>query len=165
MMLAPDSHPSIALPRAGYGLSPQTLRENEALELRIRKCAGLYQQVNELLQGQAGKNRGRLTREALFSLAEQMISALGTPRIDRLATRKKEGLMCWFCENINDLVKILHMGGATVPQTPLSLPQFPRASEPSHDEPEPPAPLPDFPPAALTWGTVTTYDFFDWSRW
>jgi hypothetical protein len=124
----------------------------------------LYDQVNEFLQSQADKTKGKVTREVLFSLADQMISTRGSPKIDRLASRKKEGLMCWFCENISALVSILRMQGVDMGPNGQLLGRTPRAAEQARVEPE--APLcPDLPEPELTWGTVTSYDFFDWSRW
>jgi hypothetical protein len=44
------------------------------------------------------------THSNLQDLAESLIRQRGLPAIDRLARRKKPGLICWFCENCPDLL-------------------------------------------------------------
>jgi hypothetical protein len=64
-----------------------------------RRCNGaLYDRMTQILGVVLG---GKITKRNLMDLAEK-IAAQKQIKIDRGAKRMKEGLICWFCENVCD---------------------------------------------------------------
>jgi hypothetical protein len=162
-------------PSATTLLSHQTIRENTLLQLRIRRCGATYQEVADFLVDQATRSNKKLTHALLLSLANEMIATRGCPKLDRLAVRKKEGLICWFCEHAHELVSTVSAGrfpttaqtgrhaallaAKAQPPPPVSLAPPPVTVQPPEPKPEEPA------RPFLGWGNETTEDFLAWLAW
>ena len=78
-------------------------QEIKKLNFRRRKTAGLYQEVlkalNNLYNGDYKHKQGLLLANA--------ISMMINVKVDRQSTRRKDGLICWFCENWDIIKDIL----------------------------------------------------------
>jgi hypothetical protein len=75
-------------------------------------------------------------------LAHKLIEERHLPRFDRLAQRKKEAVICWFCENCPDLVRNpdVHARDLAVALSELTPRSTPRSAEaPGGKEGEVPA--------------------------
>jgi hypothetical protein len=140
-------------------LSPQTLRENEILAERVRKWGSLFRQVTEFLEDQANRRKVKLTRDVMLELAGEMVATLGCPRIDRIAYRQKQGILCWFCENFQDLMQFLNQQARRHKPPCATAVPIPTLSPPQEANP---LLCEEFEPSTLTWGDRGAEDFFDW---
>jgi hypothetical protein len=87
-------------------LSPSGLQEQQLLAERIANCGDQYYTMQRYLQGVAAAYKRNLTRELLHKLALDIIPVVKCAKIDRLASRKKDGMICWFTENCMFLLDI-----------------------------------------------------------
>jgi hypothetical protein len=76
----------------------QTVRDEHALELRKRKAGEQYHVIEAWLQQIIGK---KPTRQRLLTADTKLceLEIVHNPP-DRLCKRKKDALICWFCENL-----------------------------------------------------------------
>jgi hypothetical protein len=77
----------------------QTMRDEERLSNRCRRAGPLFVTMHQFLTLVKGKLRYR----DMLSFAKDLAQPRGL-KIDRLAQRTKNGLICWFCENYRDLL-------------------------------------------------------------
>jgi hypothetical protein len=87
-------------------MSPSGLREQQALTARIASCGNMFFTMKTYLEGIACLSKKNLTREVLHKLAREVNCIVECPKIDRLASRKKDGMICWFAENCTFLLGI-----------------------------------------------------------
>jgi hypothetical protein len=81
---------------AARASTAQTERDNAELLARMKRAAASYRTVERFLECKVGP---RLTREKLFALADRLYAQqIVDDPPDRLCRRKKEALICWFCE-------------------------------------------------------------------
>jgi hypothetical protein len=91
----------------------QTARDERTLELRKRKVGSQYAATEACLERALGR---KLTRKKLLAAANQLYErrVVEYPP-DRLCKRKKEALICWFCENVRP------PAGPELPMLPIPL--------------------------------------------
>jgi hypothetical protein len=102
-------------------MSPSGLREQEALSLRIANCGSMFVTMKTYLEGVASRYNKNLTRELLHKLAVDISGIVECPKIDRLATRKKDGMICWFAENCTMLLDISAWAAALGRRLPVPI--------------------------------------------
>jgi hypothetical protein len=110
--------------------------------------------MQDYLESVAACSNKRFTREFLHDLAIDVIRVMGCPDIDRLASRKKGALICWFCEHCAFLPQIPHYcrmaASIAVPVNPPPAPA-PAAPAPAH--------------SAMNWRDWDDRDeFSDWAK-
>jgi hypothetical protein len=161
--------------RSTETLSPQTLRENETLHKRIRACGLVYPEVSSRLEDYATRSGIKLTHNMLMRLAGQMIATVGSPQVDRVARRHKAGAICWFCENMGALTRMLNRNewpaGLESPPAAVPPPQMLVAAPVQHQA-APTVPLGEPQPepedavlTAIRWETEKIDDPFRWFDW
>jgi hypothetical protein len=142
-------------------MTAQTDRDNAELLARMRRASACYKPMEAFLEGQIGS---RLTREKLFSLANRLYAQqIVDDPPDRLCRRKKEALVCWFCEHLVQVYSRLTPRNAAPPER---LPEFEPPVEPHSPVDMPGRPSGDVADVAA-WGepTPSEDDFADmaWS--
>jgi hypothetical protein len=80
-------------------LSPAGAQEQQMVAARIAKLGSSYNTMHNYLENVAKCSNRHFTRQYLRELAEDIIPIMRCPKVDRLASRKKAALICWFCEN------------------------------------------------------------------
>jgi hypothetical protein len=95
----------------GKVLSPNGLQEQQLLAARIAKCGIMYRTMEQYLEGVAAASKKALTREVLYKLAIDIIRVVRCSRIDRMAARRRAGIICWFVENCTFLLDISARSG------------------------------------------------------
>lgn len=83
-------------------LSKRTLKDHEKIDKRLDSCKNIFEKVKKLLQTIFGKWQIGQFREISMKIANDACL-----NIDHLAKRYNKCLICWFCENWNDVVIIL----------------------------------------------------------
>jgi hypothetical protein len=78
----------------------QTMIDHERSNERRRRVGPLYDQMCVIL---TRLTSGKLNRAILLGLAEQLAKQKGIT-VDRTAKRLKDCLICWFCENCQELL-------------------------------------------------------------
>lgn len=76
-------------------VSLQNMKDHDEILFRMRACGVQIDLVTEILEC---KNGGRVTVEHLLSFARKLSKKIGV-RLDRLANRNRNALLCWYCEN------------------------------------------------------------------
>jgi hypothetical protein len=79
---------------------PQTQRDQDRFNKRRRAQGDLFEKMTQLLTVTTGR---KLSRTRLLELARTISEQRGIV-LDRCATRLKGGLICWFCENANEIL-------------------------------------------------------------
>lgn len=98
---------------------PQTESDrNHAIERR-RNNAALFDRMTEILTQVVG---GKLTKQALMKVAQQ-VADQKQATIDRRAKRMKDCLICWFCEQACDLMRMAQSGHEP-PEAAAGPPEF-----------------------------------------
>jgi hypothetical protein len=146
-------------PNPANHMGEQKARDDRQISERLRKCPVLYHGMTALLEDQAARAHRQLTRELMNSLADEMVRIFGTPKPDRLAVRKKEAMICWFCENWNDMFKILDLRGLKVVPPAAASPAD--AATKDDDETEK-AEFADFLSEGVTWDGQSGLHLFEW---
>jgi hypothetical protein len=95
--------PGPAVTPVRWGVSPQAIRDNRLVQKRMNHNGAIYIQMSALLE-LAFSHRQNVTRRLLIELAKSIIRVKGCPELDRLTYRRKEALICWFCENCPELL-------------------------------------------------------------
>ena len=80
-------------------LTPQTIRDNEKLNLRIKRNQERIQLLDNHLSNADGR---KMKMSELLSIATFM-SQISKTKIDRIAKRNRNGLLCWINENFDSL--------------------------------------------------------------
>lgn len=78
-------------------LTQQTIHDNEKLNIRMLENKNRLQIIDKKMINKKGK---KMTMYELFDLA-QTISNITKRKIDRLARRNRNGLLCWLAESID----------------------------------------------------------------
>lgn len=84
----------IKVPNLKKGLTKRTIQDHKKIASRRNSCSDSYENVKQLLQCIFGKWQIGQIREITLDIA-----AKADLRMDRLAKRYNECLICWFCEN------------------------------------------------------------------
>jgi hypothetical protein len=84
--------------RTPTGKSPltQTQRDNQKIEDRKRKLGSKF----SAMQSHLKRNR----QIELLWAADILVSRFGVEKVDRSGRRKLDGLICWYCEHVPDLL-------------------------------------------------------------
>jgi hypothetical protein len=77
----------------------QTEKDQEQANIRLRKNFRVYHIMYSILEVITGK----VTLNSMLALAEQFAPLKGI-RVDRIARRRKNCLICWFCENCSEFL-------------------------------------------------------------
>jgi hypothetical protein len=80
-------------------LSRSGAQEQQMVTDRIARLGPAYSTMENYLESVAKHSHRHFTRRYLRELAEDIIPIMRCPKVDRLASRKKPALICWFCEN------------------------------------------------------------------
>lgn len=104
-------------------VSLQNMKDHDEILLRMQVCGVQIDLVTEILES---KNGGRVTVEHLLSFARKLSKKLGI-RLDRLANRNRNALLCWYCENWSVVFPHLDdFNSKTGSKTMRRLPQIPK---------------------------------------
>jgi type III secretory pathway component EscV len=80
----------------------QTEIDHDNAVLRRRNNEALFDRMTQILTHVAG---GKPTKQVLMKLAQQ-IADKKQIKVDRIAKRIKDCLICWFCEQVPDLITV-----------------------------------------------------------
>jgi hypothetical protein len=96
----------IVIPLASRGspLGLATQREAAAVHDRMMRVGPRYHEMVRALEVITKMLQLKTTRAPLEDFANSLIKERGLPPLDRLARRKKQALICWFCENCPDVM-------------------------------------------------------------
>jgi hypothetical protein len=120
-------------------LSAQGAKEQRALAARIAKLGPIYNDMHDYLESVAACSHKRFTRKFLHDLALDIIRVMELPGIDRLASRKKDAMICWYCEHCPFLPRIPeYCRMARAIPVPVNPPQGQAPANPT-PQPQPPA--------------------------
>ena len=102
------NHPIVKIPIDGRRkkLTPQTIHDNEKLNLRMIENKQRLQIIDKKMINKNGK---KMTMNELFDIA-QTISKITNRKIDRLARRNRNGLLCWLAESCDFIANMPAMG-------------------------------------------------------
>jgi hypothetical protein len=136
-----------------------TKRENEALQLRMRRNAAHYDHMLPSLNGIIHRLQTANRRVTLDDLAMRLAKHRRLQLPDRLARRKKPALICWFCEHCLDLLQdpCLNQLEALFPADP-NHPAPPMVVMPPRPPPMRPLPVPQLGPDPRADVLATLFD-------
>jgi hypothetical protein len=80
------------------------MKENQCQDARQRANANIFDAMRTALEARARRSGTECTMAFLKDLASYLVQTKGKQKPDRLASRKKIALICWFCENCQELI-------------------------------------------------------------